>query len=84
MTQEMAVKLMDSEYGKQLVSFIASECLKLDTVDGIDVMDKGPFGVAVEVAGRKLAIKTLKGILEPLLLVNERGKIIVSKDEYVA
>lgn len=85
MTQEMAKKLVDSELGRELVQFLASECLQLNTLDGIEMKEKGAWGVAVEVTARKLALDTLKRILDPLILARDYAKIIgVSKDEYVA
>ena len=55
---------------------------KLNELNNVhDIKEIDPVEVAVEVRARKLAIETIKAILEPLITVEE-GKVEFKKNEY--
>jgi len=81
MNPDLAKKLVESEQGRELVRFLASECLKLDTLEGVS--QDNAYEVAIEVKARKRALETVKRILDPLVSAKDYRPGGVSGGEYV-
>lgn len=81
MNPQSLQELQKSPYFKELSDFLALEASKLNRVDDLQVEGKDPVVVAVQVAARQDAYKTLIKILDPLLNYSERA-IITDGKEY--
>ena len=65
-------KILDKPEGQELVKFIASEALKLDSVNDIKLDD--PLEATIELKARIRAYDKLESILKPLLALKDYDK----------
>jgi len=69
MDTEAIKKILDKPEGQELVKFIASEALKLDSVSDIKLDD--PVEATIELKARIRAYDKLESILKPLLALKD-------------